>query len=289
MNAISTLSSLSSEEKNFLKTKQITGAKTPDEWLNFFRKLKDFDTQSDKTRKAFSFIGWAGLTVAFIGIFLIGFVIGFVIIPLGVLIAAVCLGVYFYLKSYDITGSVLDNTLVPMILILREEMNVNERLKLRLDLRGFSLPEKFIKQNPSYSRGSYYEIKDSFYRDRWMDGETEMADGTRLIWTIEDFVRSSHKKKRNSRGKYKSKTKNKTRTFVSMQIGMNNKRYSLPEKIKQKTNDGTIRTKDTNEHSWMSVRKVIKNASEQYLNPQEFVNTVATAYSRATPAGGGRK
>jgi hypothetical protein len=133
-------------------------------------------------------------------------------------------------------------------------------------------------------------VNDSFYRDPWFGGETVFADGTRLIWSVEDFVKSQKKYKRNPRGKIKSKTKNKYRSFISMQIGMHNKKYSIPEKIKEKSDAyGAIRTKETDDYGWMSVRKMIKHPSGQTFAPRDFLNTVAIAYARATPVAGGKK
>jgi hypothetical protein len=286
--ALTTLSSLSPEEKNFLKTKQITASNTPEGWISFFKKLKQIDTDGDKSRNRGFSVGCIGLVIAFIGIFLIGFGVGFIVIPIGILLAVVGYAFYFYLKSYDIPGSILGNTLVPMLMILREEMSPNEQIKLRLDLRGFSMPEKLLRTNSEYARGAYHKIVDSFYRDHWLDGDTVLADGTRLIWSIEDLVRSSHKTKRTTRGKIKSKTKDKHRSLLSLQIGMHNKRYSFPEKIKQKTAEGVIRTRDLEQYSWMSIRKMIKHQGSQTFAPGDFINAVASAYARAIPAGGKR-
>jgi hypothetical protein len=291
--AITTLSSLSPEEKNFLKNKQIVAANTPDGWIGFLRKLKQIDDEGDKTRKRSFSIGCLGLAATVVGIILL-FIgisiwiipIGILIIPIGVLITAIAYGIYFYLKSYDIPGSILSHTLVPMLMILREEMKPDEQIKLRLDLRGFSIPEKLVKTSPSYSRGAYYKIVDSFYRDHWLDGDTVLADGTRLIWSIEDLVKSSKKTKRNASNKHKTKTKDKHQSVISLQVGMYNKRYSFPPKIKQKTAEGAIRTRDADRYSWMMLRKVIKHQGEQTFTPADFINAVAGAYARAVPAGG---
>lgn len=286
VNTFSAISSLSAEEKKFLKTKELIDAKTPDEWISFLKKLKDVDASGDKTRKTFGGFGCLGLIIAFIGIILLGFGIGIFIIPIGILLAAVCYGIYFYLRSFDISASVISNTIVPLMMILREETKPDEKVKLRLDLRGFAKPEKLVKKNPTFASGVYHAVNESFYRDHWMDGETALADGTRLIWAIEDLVKNTQKSKRTPRGKYKSKTKNKTRCLLSMQIGMSKKRYALPEKLKQKNVEGVIRTKEADDYNWMSVNKLVRNVGEQALPPQEFVNSIASAYIRAVPAGG---
>lgn len=277
---------MSKAEKSFLKTKQISSVNTPDEWLKFFKRLKEFDRQGDSSRKWGFGFGCLGLIILIAGLFLIGAIVGYVIIPIGAIIGAAGFFIYFYLKPYDIPGDILSKTLIPLILIIREEMNPQEGLKLRVDLRGFAIPEKIVNQTKPYARGSYHKIIDSFYRDPWLDGDTRFADGTRLIWSIEDLVKSSSKSKRNPRGKHKTKTKDKHQSRISLQVGMHNKRYSLPEKVKQKGVEGAIRTKDAGDYSWMSINKMVKHPVGQTFAPQDFVNSIASAYIRATPAGG---
>ena len=289
MKALTALSSLSTEEKNFLKSKQITAANTPDEWLKFFKKLKDFDAEGDKTRKIGRNIGCGGLILAFVGIILVSLYVGIFLIPIGIILALIGFAIFFYIRRYDIPGAILTQTLVPMLVILREEMPPQEKLKLRLDLRGFDLPEKLVNKGPSYARGAYHEIVDSFYRDHWLDGDTQLADGTKLIWGVEDLVKSSKKSKRNARGKHKTKTKNRHQSLISLQVGMNNKKYFLPAKIKQKGAEGAIRTKDADKFSWMSLRKRIKHEAGQTFSPKDFVNVIASAYARAVPAAAGGK
>lgn len=286
MKALSAISSLSAEEKNFVISKQLTAAYTPDEWLNLFKKLKDFDSQGDSTRTTGFRLGCVGLILTFVGIILLTVFVGVFLIVIGILLAIVSFTIYFYLKPYDMPGEILSKTLVPIVLILREEMNPQEKLKLKLDLRGFSMPEKLVNKSQSYARGNYHAIVDSYYRDHWLDGETILADGTRLIWSVEDLVKSSQKSKRNARGKHKTKTKNKHQSLISLQVGMNNKKYILPEKLKQKGAEGAIRTKDVDKYSWMRVRKMVKHQAEKTFSPADFVNVVASAYLRAVPAGG---
>lgn len=284
MKAISAISSLSPGEKNFLKTKQLTAEYTPDEWLKLFKKLKDVDAKGDSMRKVGGSFGCLGIILAIVSIFLFPLLL---IIAIPVAIAGIA--IYFYLKAFDIPGEILSRTLVPMIVILREEMKPDEKLKLRLDLRGFELTEKLVNKTNSYAMGVYHSVVDSFYRDHWLDGDTILADRTRLIWSVEDLVKSTHKTKRNYRGKTKSKTKNKYKSLITLQVGMNNKKYFLPEKVKQKGAEGAIRTKDADDHSWMNLRKIVKHQGEQKFTPQDFVNAVASAYARAIPASGGKK
>ncbi len=289
MKALFTLNALSSEEKNLLKTKQIQAEMPIQQWLDLFTKLRDFDKEADTSRKWGGGIGCGGLVFAFVGIFLIGIIIGIIMIPIGIILAIGGLVIYFYLKPYDIQGEILTNRVLPIIKILREEMKANEKLKLRLDLRGFEFPEKFLSKSEDYGDNSFFSssryksIIDYYYRDQWMDGDATLADGTRLIWSAYDLVKHI-KKVKHRKGKRKSKSK--YRTHISMQIGMNRKRYALPLSLKQKGQEGAVRTQKSRDFVWMLVKKTVKHPAGQSFQPNDFVNTIASAYVRATPVGG---
>jgi hypothetical protein len=280
--AIFTLNSLSSAEKNLLKTKQIQTEMPAQQWLDLFTKLRDFDKEADTSRKWAGGIGCGGLVLAFVGIFLIGIFIGLAMIPIGIILAIGGLIIYFYLKPYDIQGDFLTNRVLPILKILREEMKEKENLKLRLDIRGFEKTDKLLNQSQNYGSGMYRSIIDYYYRDQWMDGDATLADGTRLVWSVYDLVK--HIKKVKYR-KNKQKSKSKYRTHISMQVGMHRKRYRL-QPLKDKGNEGLLRTQKSGDYFWMLVKKTIKHPAGQSFQPNDFVNTIASAYVRATPVGG---
>lgn len=286
MKALFALNKLSAAEKNFLKVKQLTGEYTPDEWLNLFTRLRDFDKQGDGTRKFGGWLGCGGIAVSFFSIFLIVIYVGLLTLPIGLLMAAVGLTIYFYIKRFDIPGEILTNAVLPIVKIMREEMQPGEKLKLRLDLRGFKQPEKLINQGQPYQKGAYYNIVDYFYKDQWIDGEALLRDGTKLIWSIFDLVKYSKKSKRTPRGKYKTKYKEKNQTLIQMQIAMHEKRYILPPKLKQKEQGRTVLTKKGDDYNWMSVRKMVKHPVGQKFGVHDFLDAVASAYVRATPVRG---
>lgn len=282
MNALSTLNALSPAEKALLKTKQIQAEMSVEHWLDLFIKLRDFDREADRLRRIGAGLGIGGGICAFVGIFLIGVFIGLAMVPLGIIMAVIGLIIYFYLKPYDIQGEVLTNRILPVLRILNEEMKPGENLKLRLDLRGFEISEKLTSQTPKRSTDAYRSIIDYYYRDPWMDGEATLADRTRLIWSVSDLVK--HIKKVKYR-KNKRKSKSKYRTKITMQVGMHRKRYRLPP-VKEKGAEGTIRTKRAGDYAWMLVKKTVKHPIEQSFQPNDFINTIASAYIRATPVRG---
>ncbi len=283
MKAIFTINSLLPEEKNLLKVKQIQAEMPVQQWIDLLTKLRDFDKQADTSRGWGCGMAIVGAILTIVGIPLISIIVGFAIIPIGLILLIVGLILNRYLKPYDIDGNVLTNRILPILKILREEMKTNENLKLRLDLRGFEFPEKLLSQSPDYGSGAYRSIIDYYYRDHWMDGDATLADGTRLIWSIYDLVK--HIKKVKYR-KGKRKSKSKYRTHISMQVGMHRKRYILPPSLKLKGQEGAVRTQRSGYYAWMLVKKTVKHAAGQSFQPNDFVNTIASAYIRATPVGG---
>lgn len=282
MKALFTLSNLSAAEKNLLKVKQIQAEMPVQQWIDLFSKMSAFDKEADRTRWIGGGMGCVGILLMIVGVPLVSVFVGIAMIPLGFILGIAGLIIYFYLRPYNIEGSVLTNRILPVLKILQEEMKTNENLKLRLDFRGFELPEKLKNKSPERSAGAYRSIIDFYYTDHWMDGEATLADGTRLIWSVYDLVK--HIKKIKYR-KGKRKSKSKYRTSITMQIGMNKKHYILPP-LKQKGEEGKVQTKKSGNYVWMIVKKTIKHPPGQSFQLNDFINAVASAYIRATPVGG---
>ncbi len=282
MKAIFTLNKLNSDERNLLKTKQIKAEMPVQQWIDLFSKLHDFDKEADSSRKWAVGLAITGGLIAFFGLFLLVVFVGFLMIPVGLMMLVGCIIAYFYLKSYDIQSELLTQRVLPVLLILREEMKPNGLLKLRLDFRGFELSEKLVNQSEKRKTSIYRSIIDFYYSDHWMDGDTTLADGTRLVWSITDLVK--HIKKVKYR-KGKRKSKSKYRTVLNTQIGMHRKRFLLPD-VKEKGNEGKIKTQKSGAYNWMQVRKTVKHLPPSSFKPVDFLNTIASAYVRATPLGG---
>lgn len=287
MQALFTLRSLSPPEKNLLKKKQIQGELTPDEWISLITNLVNFEKQGDLTRKksenAIIFLFLA----VFPGVAVILFSpsrLTLTILPFAavawVILLLIAIFIYFYIKSFDLSGDVLTDKILPIIKVLREEMQPTEKIKLKLDLRGYNLPEKLLRKDSPFSKGDYYSITNSYFRDPWFSGEAQLADGTKLVWKIASLVRNTYKTKKNPRGKVKSKIKEKFRTVTDFRAGMDKKRYKLP-KLSHKTSDGRILTRNSGDYTWMRIVKNIKHADSNSFSYKDFVDLPATVYSNA--------
>ena len=286
MGAFSSLYSLSAEQKQLLKSKQIYGEHTPDKWLQLLTPVARYDVEGDKARGWGCGLSIAGLIISIISIPLMSIVIGFVTLPIALLMLIGGFIVYYFLKGYDLPGQNLSKTVIPMLMILREEMEDNEKLKLRLDLRGFETAEKKTGESKPYQKGAYHNVIDYYYRDHWMEGQATLGDGTRIRWSLYDLARNSKKTKRTPRGKTKTKTKTKNRSYIAMQIGMKNEKYALQDGLKQKGQEGKIEIKDSGKRSWVTISRTIKHPIGESFGPEHFVNAIAVAYKKANPTGG---
>jgi len=279
--AFTTLFSLSAEQKKLLKVKQIQDERVIEEWIKLFTTIADFDKQGDSGRNWGCGCAITGFILTIISIPLIAAYIGLLTLPIAILMLIIGLIAYFFLKGYDVPGEKLTNSVLPILKVLQEDMNPNEKLKLRLDMRGFEFEEKKTGESQKYDKGVYYNCVDFYYRDHWMEGQATLVDGTQLIWNVYDLVRNTRKTKRNYRGKIKTKYKPKHRTYIMLQAGMKNEKYILQDNLKEKGQAGKIVINDSGKRSWVTIRRTIKHPSGYTFAPEDFLMTVASAYNRA--------
>jgi hypothetical protein len=298
MNTFSILKSLSPQELEFLQTEKITAEETPVEWLSFFRKTLEFDQKADSTRKKLMALAilsllsvpLVGFAVSFFFLLfipedyaIIAFVPAFLAAFLTLTISIFSFYKYFKLRKYNLRcNDRITNRTIPLLLILREEVKNNQKVNLQLDLSDPQDSSKFIKQSPSYSKGAYSDVVDSDYKSDWIKGETVLADGTILNWSISDLTRQTKKTKQNYRGKYKTKYKHKNKSLISVDAGLERKNLVLPPKLRQKGEEGAIRTKKQGKYDWIQIKRIVKHDTGEF-HIKNFIDTIASIYMRAKP------
>lgn len=304
MDALTFLGSLSDEDKNFLQTQQITSEKTAQNWIEFFRNCLDFDKVGDKARKKYGWLavglGLPALGSGLLSLFMFGNIsriahkpesVMMLVVFILIFLATISLTIFFYTKyskisSYDLLcNNAVDQQILPMLMLLREESKPDQTVKLRLDLRGFESHDKIMSSESDYDRG--YDVTISRHQDNWMDGETTLADGTHLIWNAQDFHTLVNKVKYKSKGRTKRKRKQKGKGLLTMQVGMNAKRYNLPPGMKDKSETGKMLTRKQDGYHWMKIQHKL-NYGEGSFHIKNFVDAIAAAYARATPVQGGK-
>ncbi len=234
VSAIKKYSALNAAQKEFIKNGRRIFLMKPDELIRFISPLAAFDADCDRAR---THCGWAmALSAIFLIVALIasgnrveipfiGAISGF----FGVLFV-VFLGFYLYMRSINIHNNLRD-FIVPVVNTIGQDMAPNAKMKLKVDLRGGTIPEKQTRvlggDNGWFA--SYPRITITYYKDPWIEGTAEMFDGSIVTFSVVDTIVSKTVVKKNFRGKVKTKHKSKTKHQIRVSVALKNKSYSAPE------------------------------------------------------------
>jgi hypothetical protein len=285
--ALQSYQSLTPDQKIFIKEKKIEGSYTPEQWLAFFGKIAEYDTLRDASSSKF---GWLGCSC--ILLLIASFVIGIItvyLLPVSfiVLILFIFVSIYFVKRRKDVPNH-LRQFIVPLLVIVREEMEPGVPMFLRVDLTDATAAEKLFSEQLSPSglrlQQSGSKITEKFFSNQWLTGMAELADGTRLKWQIFERVRQRYEGKRRSSGKYKTKTKNKVKTRVEVSMQFKRGNYSLkPFSVNRATEKIEVK-KGTNRDK-IDIRRIsVRNKVNEPPPLSALLDAIATAYKKATPS-----
>lgn len=271
--------SLTPEQQLVIKTKQIDVNRTPEEILQLLTSLAEYDRIGDRRRKQFGISAGLLLVAMFIAFFVLRgdqfSAWAKLILGAGSL---TCFIVWRKLKGLDLSNN-LRGFALPFLVLLREDMEKDQKGHIKLDLRPPTHPSKRQKQSPKYAAGAYYKIIDTFYLDPWLEGTARLADGCSLRWEIVDHIIERRKSKRNARGKHKTKTKYKKKTEMRVQVGLPSASYQLAP---APGGEG-VEVKSGEKRDTVKLEREIKSDSLEPLDPRSFIDLVAEAYRRAVP------
>jgi len=237
---------LSPEQQDIVRARRFSGARSPDEWIALLQPIADYDRQADDTRERG--------------------------------------GGFFerrYAKKNDVPNGLRTFTL-PLLPILREDIEPGAPLELWVDLTGPLVSTKSVRHSEPYKKGAYRKVVDTHYDDAWLQARARFADGSQLQFAVIDHVRSQFKEKKNPRGKIKRKTKNKKKTELTVTLTVQNRLYApaggaraLP---KQKL-------KPSEKHTKVTVGGTLP-AKDLDAIPQleSLIELISGAYERVAPA-----
>ena len=278
-----TYKSLTPEQKTILQEKQLNANRTPGELISLLRPLAEYDKLSDTVRTKF------GCTAAFL--FLASFV-GFAVtaatpilaIPLFLILfgGAVFLTITTVkLSKLDVSNNMREFA-VPILAILREDITPGETVQVRLDLRSPTHKDKLVDKSAPYEAGVYHKVIDSNFEDPWFEGDAELADGSRLHWSVVDQIKEMSKTKKTPRGKYKTKTKYKKRSLMSVQVALPEKRYGLVDR--SPGGDAKLQIKEGEKRTSFKLSRTYKTNTIDPMPPSALIDLIAEAYRRTGPA-----
>jgi len=248
MGALSTLQAyraLSPQQKKLLKTKRIEGDYSPDYWLRLLDGLAAFDTGSDRLRNISGILFFVALVPVGIGTAFLP------LLPFGLLLMAGSGALWLVTRRVDLRNH-LRLFVMPLLNLLGDDIKRGRTLKMRLDLRGSTVKDKFTEKLPTYKQGAYHKVVESHFEDPWLDWEAVLADGAHLQLHMHDSVRQLKRTKRTARGKTKTKTKIKLRSRIEVQIKLPVDRFRARQLDSGRR--GRQRMKIQDGEKWLSIR-----------------------------------
>ena len=248
-----------------------------DEWVERVRFMAEQDQVVGRQKK------WAkrgmvwGVIALFSSLFL-----GLIKLALPLLLIVPIISIAFLvLRRMDVPRR-LSVTILPLLIILREDADPRGKLRLRVDFTG---AERDLKQldEETLIDTSRKRVVQTRFLDPWLQGDLLLCDGTQLQWEVSDVLRRRKIRKSTVR-KTKFKTKYKVKTHVNLSLTVRRDRYH----VETSSAPGTPQLKKQGERK--SVLRYRRDLTEG-TNPSEdfdlngFLYTISTAYQCLKPLG----
>ena len=272
-------------QKRFVQAKQIEASYKPERWLHLFEALAAYDRHNDHVRHRCMVLGGVALGVSFISLFPLGiaeWLETLYWIPVGLFAISVpAFLMVWVLKQKDLPNN-LREFILPLLHILREDMDPETELSMHLDLRGGTIRSKRTGEPTRLpSATKYPKIVETPFIDPWFTGSSRLADGSRLQWQITDHIRKLRVTKKSTRGKIKTKWKYKSKRLVEIQLGMPLDMYTPGASEDTPSSPDRLTLRSGPKRHVVKTRRVFKsNDREAVLELQDFIDMIGTAYQQ---------
>jgi hypothetical protein len=280
MNLWQTYRSLTDEQKRILKEKQLSTTKPVGELLALLQPLADYDRLGDRLRTRLGCTFAAALVLGTIILLVAASKLGAV--PLALLALIIVALAVFSGAGWRMTrGNDLSDNLrafaLPVLALLREDIDRAQPMQIRLDLRAPLSPEKKIRELPPAAQGVYHKVIESHFVDPWFDASATLGDGSRLHWNVVDTIRERRKTKKTPRGKIKTKTKYAKKTEIDVALAMKKKSYDVAP-----VDDASI--KDGANRNDIRLRRTVESSDLNAPDPKSLIDALTAIYRSAVPA-----
>jgi hypothetical protein len=253
--------------------RQIQESLTPRQWLLALPRLADADRRSQRR--------WLVLTICAVAFGLLGFFASLAIIAqvhtplvfLGWLVVEIGLIAAAFLTERP--GPNQLPAMIPLVGVLKEEMDPDAPLRLSLDMRGRTCKDKQVNLGHRAGRQAGSDFLDPF-----LSGSGRLADGSLLSFRLVDRTHVVSITKRSASGKRKTKVKTRVSTLIDVTLQVRTRDYvarSAPGAARLSDKAGGKRTA-------VRVRRVIKSKTPgALLDMQDFLGTMALCYQAVAP------
>ncbi|MBZ4412730.1 hypothetical protein OWM54_23130 [Myxococcus sp. MISCRS1] len=103
---------------------------------------------------------------------------------------------------------------------LLRDIDPQERVTLELDFQPIDHSSKFVRQGRTATGWETNEFEDA-----WMSLQARLRDGTHLRLSLTEWLQKRTRSRRNPRGKFKTKHKRKSATFLQAQLRVKPERH----------------------------------------------------------------
>ncbi|GAB4272761.1 MAG: hypothetical protein Kow0029_11780 [Candidatus Rifleibacteriota bacterium] len=281
---------LDPKQKEFIRSSQRIFLCQPEELLKFLRPLANFDKDCDGARRQCGYMMIASFIIGIISMILIGnelvpAAIGTTLLFLMIAWFFVSLILYFILGRIDIHNN-LREFVVPLVNAIGQDMKENEKMKLKIDLRGKCIPSKQIKKdgsNPGWF--SYPKVTRTFFRDPWLDGSAVLCDGSKMFFSVTDMIVQTKRTKKNPRGKIKTKTKVKIKSKIRVGLALKNKTYQIDANDRLRESGDRVKQKQNDKRNIFSLTRIEHSTDiDKALDPVSMLAMIGKIFMSVRPA-----
>lgn len=273
------------DPRQLIRTRQIAGAYPAATWLACLGPLAG---RGRGTAWLGTVLRGVAIQAGVIGV--IGFLSGRDGIVLGLVAAAVAVAAWLAARGFRrrVLPAAIHDAIVPFLIVLREEMDRDEPVALRLDLTG---AEHGRKRLGEWRDGSGVpRVVERRYADPWLAGEARLADDARLRWEVTDELRRRDVTRRSRSGKAKTKTKYKLTRHLTVRLGLPRAAYDARRAAAGGGSGLRLAVKPGEKRDVVVVRRaIVTRRREEPLQAEHLLALIGEAYGRAASAGeGGR-
>lgn len=261
---------LTEEQRQIVRDKQVKLVRPVDELIALLKPIADMDKDLSGAGAS---VGCT-LALAFVA-GVIGLVVGTANNAPGWMVVVWCLLcavaffvpliIYLSTRGIDVSDNLRLGAL-PMLYVLRDDIDPKEAVELHLDLRRPMCKEKFVREDKPRER-----MTEKFYNDPWMSAEAILIDGSRLRWSVVDTLRHRTRTKKSRSGKYKTKTKDSRKCTVDVELAVRNKSYAV--------SGGEAGEKRTT----LTAKKTYKLAGVVATDPKYILEPITELFQQVSP------
>lgn len=193
-------------------------------------------------------------------------------------IVSIVLLILLGLRKYDADASAV---LGPLIRCLGPDLAKGALLKVSASLKPPTDSALLVRTGDKYSTAKYPNCVDSFFKREILDLECRLSDGTRLLAGMAEHTIEKVHKKKNPRGKWKTKKKTRRKIGIRVRLLLDESRCRLTDALRLPNGTSVrVRRHPRGALIFLSLTKIL--TEKQSLDARPLLAVLAGAYSAVT-------